>query len=154
MIRATGLLAALLTTGLVACGGPKEEAVAPAAEETTQAAAHAETDEAPQDAPAAVQAYVDNLTKVAGVLATVHDEPTAHAAAQQLQPIFDDMKKQTDALEAADEQKAGAAMLEMDAQLTAAQQKIAVAMSNWALNKPELMEIVGPALEKMPEIDN
>ena len=148
MIRATWL-ATGLATGLAACGAPKDTATT--APDATQSSAQAET---PEDAPAAAHAYVDNLTKVAGVLATVHDDPTAHAAAQQLKPIFDDMKKQAAALEAADEQKAGAAMLEIDAQLAAAQQKIAVAMSNWALNKPELMEIVGPEFEKMPELDN
>ena len=156
MIRASLLLAVAALT-LAGCGGKKEEAAAPMTDEQRAAAAASSvlgalTGNGAEAAPE-IKAYASNLSKVADALANVKDEASARAVGQQLQPIFEDMQKQADAIEAMGEEKAGIAALAVAPELVSAQQKIAVAMSNWAMTRPELMEIVGQEMEKMPEIE-
>jgi hypothetical protein len=157
MIRASKWILAATALALAACGGKKEEASAPMTEEQKAAAAASSVLGALTgnggEANPEMKAYVSNLSKVADALANVKDEASARAVGQQLQPIFADMKKQADAIEAMGDEKAGIAALAFAPELVSAQQKIAVAMSNWAMTKPELMEIVGQELEKMPEIE-
>lgn len=156
MIRASLLLAVAVLT-LAGCGGKKEEAAAPMTDEQRAAAAASSVLGALSgnggEASPEMKAYASNLSKVADALANVKDEASARAVGQQLQPIFEDMQKQADAIEAMGEEKAGIAALAVAPELVSAQQKIAVAMSNWAMTRPELMEIVGQEMEKMPEIE-
>ncbi|MDP3738294.1 MAG: hypothetical protein Q8R02_12945 [Hyphomonadaceae bacterium] len=142
---------------LAACGGKKEEASAPMTDEQKAAAAASSilgalTGNGGEASPE-MKGYVANLTKVADALGTVKDEASARAIGQQLRPVFEDMQKQADALNAMTEEQKGVAAMSMAPELISVQQKIAVAMSNWAMTKPELMEIVGEELEKMPEIE-
>lgn len=159
MIRASFLLAAAMLM-LAACDGKKEEeAAAPLTDEqrSTAVAMSSVLDDLKKgdsgEANPEMRGYAANLSKVADALAKVKDEASARAIGKQLQPIFKDMQKQVDAIEAMGKEKADIAAVAVAPQLVDAQNRIAVALSNWAMTKPELAEIVGQEVEKMPEIE-
>ena len=135
---------------LAACGGNKD-AAAPAA---TAPSAAAPTATPPTDTPAAgaMKAYTADVTKIADAVATVKDEVSAKAAAGVIASTNTELSQlitQIDAM--SDTDKASAAMANMQ-ELVAAQQKIAIAMSNMAMNNPGQMKILADELGKMPEL--
>jgi predicted porin len=99
-----------------------------------------------------MKAYTADVTRIADAVATVNDEASAHAAAATIAANNTELAaliKQIDAM--SDTDKASAAMANMQ-ELVAAQQKIAIAMSNMAMNNPAQMQIVADELGKMPEL--
>ena len=93
-----------------------------------------------------------DVTKIADAIATVKDQASAKAAAGVIASTNTELAaliKQIDAM--SDTDKASAAMANLQ-ELVAAQQKIAIAMSNMAMNNPTEMKIVADELGKMPEL--
>ena len=80
------------------------------------------------------------------------DEASARAAAATIASTNVELSKVAKQLDAmSDIDKAAATMANMQ-ELVAAQQKIAVTMSNMAMSNPGLMQIVSDELGKMPEL--
>lgn len=155
MIRTYGL-AAVAMLAVTACG-KKEETPATATTPMTQA----QSDQAAAMAALSglgggqmnpqMKAYTANFVKVADAFSTVTDEASAKAAAQKLAPIFAEMETQSAALEKMTEAEQMQATMAAMPELLAAQMKISAAMQTWAA-KPELMEILGKELDKIPEV--
>lgn len=139
---ATILLAA---TVLAACGDKTAEGPAPASAQTARPAAVTVSP---------MKAYTAGVTRIADAIGTIKDEATAKSAAATIAAANADLAaevKRIDAMNDAD--RAAAAMTNMQ-ELVAAQQKIAIAMSNMAMNNPALMRIVADELGKMPQLNN
>ena len=133
---------------LATCGEKKAPATATAP--TTVPAITTPATDTP--AAAAMKAYIADVTKISDAVATVKDEASARVAAATIAATNAELTsliKQIDAM--SDTDKASATMTNMQ-ELVAAQQKIAIAMSNMAMNNPNLMQIVNDELGKMPEL--
>ncbi len=130
------LLAAVVS--LAACGGKKDVTPDPsAARADAQSAAPAGS---AKSAGAAMKAYTADVTKIANAISGVTDEASARDAAKviaQVNPDLEKLVKRIEGMNSSDTTSAGMANMQ---ELVAAQQKIAVAMSNMAMNNPGLHE--------------
>jgi hypothetical protein len=99
-----------------------------------------------------MKAYTADVTRIAEAIATVKDEATARAAAATIAATNTELTSLVKQIEAMnDTDRASAAMTNMQ-ELVAAQQKIAIAMSNMAMNNPAQQKIIADELGKMPEL--
>lgn len=140
-----------LALTIAACG-EKKEAATP--EPTTASMATMETmrEIAGGGDNSAMGQFATHMGRVADALASVTDEASAKAAAKVIAKANEDMIPVAKTLNAqTDAEKAAGAMANAQRLMTS-QQKIGMAASNLAMNHPDLMEILGDALDDMPEV--
>lgn len=100
-----------------------------------------------------MKSYMTAWGRVGDELAKVKDEASAKAAAAEIEKIAATMNDEAKKLNALSEQERQAAVMASASDVMMMTQKMGMSAANLALNSPALMDIVSPALSKIPSIN-
>lgn len=100
-----------------------------------------------------MKSYMNAWGRVGDELAKVTDEASAKAAATEIEKIAATMTDEAKKLEALTEEEKRAAVMASATEAMMMTQKVGAATATLAMSKPELLDILSPALEKVPSFN-
>lgn len=97
--------------------------------------------------------FAQAVGRIGDAIATVKDEESARAAAATISQINREIEPLTRVMEGWSENEKRAAAMAAAGDMVQAQQKMGIAAANLAMTRPELMEIIGQELDRIPTIE-